>query len=73
MAVEHDDGRGGRARIHPLDDELTVEEGRDADRRRTGAHEHEPVGGEAAPFPSRGEQAGQDDRRGALHVIVEAR
>ncbi len=72
-AVEHDDGRGGRPRIHPLRDQLTVEEGRDPDRRCAGAHEHEPVGGQAAPSPSCREQAGQDDRRGALHVIVEAR
>ena len=47
VAVEHHDGRGGSARVHPLRDELALQKGGDADRRPTGADEHEAVGGEA--------------------------
>ena len=62
-AVEHDDGRGGRPRIHPLRDQLTVEQARDADRRRAGAQEQEPVGAQAAPSPRAASRPAEHDRR----------
>ena len=39
----------------------------------SGAEEHEAVGREAPTLPPCGEQAGEDDRAGALDVVVEAR
>ena len=37
-----------------------------------GAEEHDPLAGQAALFAARGEHPGDDDRAGALDVVVEA-
>ena len=73
MRVEHDHRRGGRARVHSLGHQFPLQEGGDADGRPSRAEEHEAIRREATSLPACGEQAREDDRTGALDVVVEAR
>ena len=73
MAVEHDDGRGRCAGIHPFRDEFALEHGGDADGRPTRAHEQELVRRQTPTSSAGCEQAGQDDGPSPLDVVVEAR
>jgi hypothetical protein len=66
-------GRSGRARVHSLRDQFPLQKGGDADGRSSRAEEHEAIGRETPSLPACGEEAGQDDRTGALDVVVEAR
>ena len=65
-----------RARLvgsQPFRDQLAREHARDADAGRAGADQHEALAAQAALRAARRQQAGEDDRAGALDVVVEAR
>ncbi len=71
--VKHHD-REAKAGAGVLLADNRLDEARDAGAGRTRAHENEPLGGQRlAAHPQRGQQPGDDDRGGALDVIVEAR
>jgi hypothetical protein len=73
MAVEHDDGAVGGPLVEALREELALQQGRDPDGRPSSPDEHETVGGQATSLSTSREQAREDDRTGALDIVVEAR